>query len=53
MIDRGLGKDSDSEQLLVRALKTNAHFHVFYADVASRTLDDISRRNLRSSNAHN
>jgi tetratricopeptide (TPR) repeat protein len=53
MIYHALGKDVESEQFLSRALKTNPHFHVFYAEVASRTLDDISRaRSLRSSNAH-
>jgi tetratricopeptide (TPR) repeat protein len=56
MIDHSLGKDSDSEQLLSRALKANPHFHVFYADVANQTLDDIARsgsHDLRSSNGHN
>jgi tetratricopeptide (TPR) repeat protein len=56
MINHSLGKDSDSEQLLSRALKTNPHFHVFYADEANQTLDAIARsgsHDLRSSNAHN
>jgi len=56
MINHSLGKDFDSEQLLSRALKANPHFHVFYADVANQTLDDIARsrsHDLRSSNAHN
>jgi predicted Zn-dependent protease len=54
MIYHSLGMDPDSEQFLSRALKANPHFHVFYADLASRTLDEIARsRNpdLRSSNA--
>src|ERR1700733_3036542 len=56
MIYHSLGQDSDSEQFLSRAIKTNPHFHVFYAEVALRTLDDISHsrsRDLRSSNAPN
>jgi tetratricopeptide (TPR) repeat protein len=54
MIYHSLGIDPDSERFLNRALKANPHFHVFYADLASRTLDEIARsRNpdLRSSNA--
>jgi tetratricopeptide (TPR) repeat protein len=53
MIYHSLGKDSDAEDFLSRALKTNPHFHVFHAEVASRTLEDISRvpsRDLRRSN---
>ena len=61
MIYHSLRQDSDSEQFLRLALKANPHFHVVYADLASRTLDDIAHaRNLdlrtpglRSSNAHN
>lgn len=56
MIYHSLGKNSDSEQFLRRALKVNPHFHVFDADLASRTLDDIARStnlDLRSSNAQN
>jgi tetratricopeptide (TPR) repeat protein len=56
MIYHSLGADSDSQQFLSRALKANSHFHVFYADLASRTLDDIAHsrnRDLRSSNAQN
>ena len=64
MIYHTLGQDSDSQQFLSRALKANPHFHIFYADLASRTVADIaSSRNpvlrnqvlrnqdLRSSNA--
>jgi hypothetical protein len=49
-----LAKDSDAEDSLTRALKANPHFHVFQADVATRTLELIARsrnRDLRSSNA--
>ena len=56
MIYHSLGQDPDSVQFLSRALKTNPHFHVFYADLASRTLDEIAlsrNRDLRSSNAPN
>jgi tetratricopeptide (TPR) repeat protein len=55
MIYHGLAKDSDAEDFLGRALTTNAHFHVFYAETASRTLQDIARSHngeLRSNNAH-
>jgi tetratricopeptide (TPR) repeat protein len=54
MIYHGLAKDSDAEDFLSRALKTNPHFHVFQAEVATRTLEDIAQsrnRDLRSSNA--
>jgi len=66
MIYHTLGQDSDSEQFLSRALKANPHFHIFYADLASRTVADIANsrnpvlrnqdlrnQDLRSSNAHN
>ena len=55
MIYRSLAKDSDAEDFLNRALKANPHFHVFQAEVATRTLELIARsrnRDLRSSNAH-
>ena len=54
MIDHSLGMDSDAESSLRRALQTNSHFHIFYAESANRTLDDISNsrnQGLRSSNA--
>ena len=54
MIYHSLARDSDAEDYLSRALKTNPHFHVFHAEAAARTLADISRtqsRDLRSSNA--
>ena len=61
MIYHRLGKDSASEQLLNCALKANPHFHIFYADLASRTVAAIANsrnlvlrnQDLRSSNAHN
>jgi tetratricopeptide (TPR) repeat protein len=55
MIYHSLSKDSDAEDFLSRALKTNPQFHIFYAEVARRTLQGITQshtRNLRSSNAH-
>lgn len=55
MIYHSLSKDSDAEDVLNRALKTNPQFHIFYAEVARRTLQDITQsqaRNLRSSNEH-
>jgi tetratricopeptide (TPR) repeat protein len=54
MIYHRLGKDSDAEGFLKRALKMNPHFHIFYAEVAERTLEDIAQsknRLSRSSNA--
>jgi tetratricopeptide (TPR) repeat protein len=54
MIYHSLAKDADAEDFLTRALKTNPHFHVLQAEVARRTLEEISQsrsRNLRSSNA--
>jgi tetratricopeptide (TPR) repeat protein len=61
MIYHSLGKDSDSEQFLSRALKANPHFNIFYADLASRIVADIANsrnlllknQDLRSSNVHN
>jgi tetratricopeptide (TPR) repeat protein len=53
MIYHSLGEDPDAEDFLGRALKTNPHFHIFQADVASRTLQEIAQshnRELRSSN---
>jgi tetratricopeptide (TPR) repeat protein len=54
MIYHSLAKDSAAEDFLSRALQTNPHFHVFQAEVATRTLEDIAQshnRDLRSSNA--
>lgn len=54
MISHGLGDESGAEDFLNRALNINPHFHVFYAEVARRTLQSISQshsRNPRSSNA--
>ncbi len=54
MIDHALAKESEAEDFLTRALKTNPHFHIFHADVAIRTLEEIGQardRDLRSTNA--
>jgi tetratricopeptide (TPR) repeat protein len=54
MIYHSLAKDSDAEDFLSRALRTNPHFHVFHAEEAKRSLDEIEQsrnRDLRSSNA--
>jgi tetratricopeptide (TPR) repeat protein len=54
MIYHSVAKDSDAQDFLRRALRTNPRFHVFHAEVASRTLEEIAQsRNsdLRSSNA--
>jgi tetratricopeptide (TPR) repeat protein len=45
MICHSLAKNSDAEDFLNRALKLNPHFHLFDAEVATRTLEG-----LRSSN---
>jgi tetratricopeptide (TPR) repeat protein len=55
MICHSLAKDNDARDFLNRALKINPHFHMFYAEMASRTLEELSQpqgRDLRSSNAH-
>jgi tetratricopeptide (TPR) repeat protein len=54
MIYHSLGKDSDAEDCLSRALKVNPHFHVFNTEVAQRTLEAIAQshnRDLRTGNA--
>jgi tetratricopeptide (TPR) repeat protein len=54
MIYRSLAKDPDAEDFLSGALKTNPHFHIFHAEEAKRSLDEIEQsrnRDLRSSNA--
>jgi tetratricopeptide (TPR) repeat protein len=54
MIYHALAKDSEAEDFLSRALKANPHFHVFHAEVARKTLEDIGQarnRDLRSSDA--
>jgi tetratricopeptide (TPR) repeat protein len=55
MICHSLAKDADAQDFLHRALKINPHFHIFYTEMASRTLEELSQaqsRDLRSSNAH-
>jgi tetratricopeptide (TPR) repeat protein len=54
MICHSLGKDSEAGDFLRRALTANPHFHVFQAETASRTLEEILQshsRDLRPSNA--
>ncbi|MGD1073603.1 MAG: tetratricopeptide repeat protein [Bryobacteraceae bacterium] len=54
MIYHSLGKDSEAEDLLNCAVKTNPHFHVVYSETAQRTLEDIAQSHgleLRSGNA--
>jgi len=53
MIYHSLGRDSDAEDFLSRALEINPHFHIFQAEIASRTLEEIAQSNhgnLRSGN---
>jgi tetratricopeptide (TPR) repeat protein len=55
MIYHSVRNDSAAESFLRRALQANPHFHLFYAAVASQTLEGISRshnRDLSSANAH-
>jgi tetratricopeptide (TPR) repeat protein len=55
IIYHAVAKDSEAEDFLSRALQTNPHFHLFHAETARRTLEDISQarnRNLRSSDAN-
>jgi tetratricopeptide (TPR) repeat protein len=53
MIAHAVARDSEAENFLSRALKTNPHFHIFHQETASQTLTQISRSHsdLRSSNA--
>jgi tetratricopeptide (TPR) repeat protein len=54
MIYHSLGRDSEAEDFLNRALKINPHFQIFQSEVATLTLEAILQshhRNLRSSNA--
>jgi tetratricopeptide (TPR) repeat protein len=53
MIYHALDKDAEAEDFLNRALKTNPHFHLFHADDARRTLEDIEarKRDSRTTNA--
>jgi tetratricopeptide (TPR) repeat protein len=53
MIYHALEKDSEAEDFLNRALKTNPQFHPAHADEARRTLEDIEARkqDSRTTNA--
>jgi tetratricopeptide (TPR) repeat protein len=42
MIYHALARDSQAENFLNQALKTNPHFHIFHAAMASRTLGEIA-----------
>jgi tetratricopeptide (TPR) repeat protein len=42
MIYHSLAKDSAARDFLSRALEANPHFHIFQAEVASRTLESIA-----------
>jgi tetratricopeptide (TPR) repeat protein len=49
MIERSLGNDDAAESDLNLALKINPHFHIFYAEQARRTLEEIARsRQMRA-----
>ena len=54
MIHYGLGQDSEAKEFLTRALQESPQFHIFYADLARKTLDELEgsrEQALRSSNA--
>jgi tetratricopeptide (TPR) repeat protein len=52
MIKHAIGNDAAAQDDLRRALAVNPHFHVFYAQLAADTLDEISRnQQMRSANA--
>ncbi len=52
MIKHAIGNDAAAQDDLHRALAINPHFHIFYARLATDTLDEISRnQRMRSSNA--
>jgi tetratricopeptide (TPR) repeat protein len=54
MIYHSLGNDSDAQDYLTRASQANPHFHIYYSEMASQTLEDIARSHdqiLRSKNA--
>ena len=54
MIYHALAEDSEAEDFLTRALKTNPDFHIFHAEVARGTLESIwqaRNRDLRSTSA--
>ena len=44
MIAHARGEDRSARRYLQRALVLNAHFHIFYADQARRTLDSIGQQ---------
>ncbi|MGA3193583.1 MAG: tetratricopeptide repeat protein [Terriglobales bacterium] len=47
MIYHRLGMNAIAETLLDSALKTNPHFHVFYADTARHTLEELGELKTR------
>ena len=52
MIEHAVGNDAAAQDDLRRALAANPHFHIFYAQLATETLDEISRnQRMRSANA--
>ncbi len=54
MIRHALGQDADAREFLSRALKINPHFHIFQAEAARRTIEDIAQsrnRDARSNHA--
>jgi len=53
-IEHAVGNDVAAQNDLSRALSINPHFHIFYAQQATDTLDEISRtRKMRSNHAVN
>ena len=49
MIWDRLGRNDEAKEYLGRALATNAHFHIFYAEAAGRTIEELEQnRNQKS-----
>ena len=52
MIYHSLAKDSAAEDFLSRALRVNPHFHLFHAEEASRTLENIAQSRNRDARSN-
>jgi tetratricopeptide (TPR) repeat protein len=50
MIERSLGNDEAAQSDLNLALKINPHFHIFYAEQARRTLEEIAHSHQMRAN---
>jgi len=52
MIHRSLAQSSRAEEFLSRSLSLNPHFHIFYADTARQTLNDLSQQQIQALRAN-